>query len=222
MLHYVKIIFLGIFIFMYDSILHTNPLDDIADDLYKNGYACVKNFLDDALLNGLLDTLKTINNNNNLHQAHIGRGRKHTLSAKIRNDKTHWVDGRNIYEHQFLDHLNTIRLGLNKNLMLGLFDVEAHYAVYEQGGFYRRHLDSFQGKKNRIISLVVYLNKNWQFSDGGLLNLYRNQHVKDACATIIPEYNQAVFFLSEQIPHEVTLSHKTRLSIACWFRCREG
>ncbi len=221
---------------MYDSILHNNgyilkipsilepkpfSLDGIADDLYKNGYACVKNFSDDTLLRGLLDTIKTIDTDDNLQKAHIGRGREHRLSTEIRNDKTHWIDGKNDYEHQFLDYLNTIRLALNKNLMLGLFDVEAHYAVYEQGGFYRRHLDSFQDKKNRIVSLVVYLNKNWQISDGGLLNLYHSQQEEYSFASIIPEYNHAVFFLSEQIPHAVTLSHKTRLSIACWFRCRE-
>jgi SM-20-related protein len=234
--HYVKITFLGIFIFMYDSILYNNShtlkapiilepksfsLDGIADNLYKNGYAFVKNFLDDIIVQGLLDTIKTIDTDNNLQKAKIGRGRGHLLSTEIRNDKTHWIEGSNDYEQHFLDYLNEIRLALNKNLTLGLFDVEAHYAIYEQGGFYRRHLDSFQGKKNRIVSLVVYLNKSWQISDGGLLNLYHNQQQEYPFASIIPHYNHAVFFLSEQIPHEVTLSHKNRISIACWFRCRE-
>lgn len=194
--------------------------ESVCDDLYRYGYACVKNFLNDDILQGLLHTIKTAQENHDLQKAKIGRGGLHHLSSDIRRDKTYWIDCNTPYERQFMGYLYDIRIELNKKLTLGLFDIEAHYALYEQGGFYHRHLDSFKGDKNRIISLVVYLNKNWQIADGGLLQLYRDSQADYPFASVIPEYNHAVFFLSEDIPHAVTLSHKNRFSIACWFRCR--
>jgi SM-20-related protein len=195
-------------------------LDTLADDLYQHGYACVKNILNDTLLQGLLDTLNALKTHNNLTQAHIGRGHNRILKQQIRTNKIHWINGDNVYEHNFLAFLDTVRIELNRRLILGLFDHESHYAVYKQGDFYHRHLDSFKGQKNRIISLVIYLNKNWHSDNGGLLKLYRNPQAQTPLGTVIPEYNHGVFFLSEEIPHEVTVSLKDRLSIACWFRCK--
>ncbi len=195
-------------------------IDLICQDLYQYGYCYVKNILDETILNGLIDTINVIISDNNMAHAHIGREHKRILEQTIRTDKIHWINGNNIYEEKLLTFLESMRLNLNKRLMLGLFNFEAHYAIYQQGDFYKRHLDSFKGQKNRIISVVIYLNKQWKIDNGGLLQLYQNTDSHNAFGAIIPEYNHAVFFLSEDIPHEVTPAFADRLSIACWFRCR--
>ncbi len=195
-------------------------LERLCDDLCDVGYSYVKNFLNLDLSEGLLHNIYALYNNDNLYKAKIGQGNNQHIALTIRNNKIYWIEGDNQHEHEFLTVLEKIRLELNRQLFLGLSESEAHYALYEKGGFYGRHLDNFAGKKDRVISLVIYLNKNWQISDGGLLQLYRNPEATEICATLIPDYNHAVFFLSEQIPHEVTVALKDRLSIACWFRCR--
>ena len=53
--------------------------------------------------------------------------------------------------------------------MLGLFEMEVCFAVYPPGGFYDRHLDSFAGARNRVVSLVAYLNEDWDEARGGAL-----------------------------------------------------
>ncbi len=105
--------------------------------------------------------------------------------------------------------------------MLGLFDFEAHFAVYNKGDFYKKHLDSFKGEKNRLISMVIYLNKDWQEADGGILNVYQDIDDEKPLISVLPKWGNVILFLSEELAHEVTISNKTRYSIANWFRVRE-
>ena len=67
--------------------------------------------------------------------------------------------------------METLRVGLNKARYLGLFEYECHYAIFSEGSSYAKHSDVLAGPKNRIVSTVLYLNENWQASDGGELVL---------------------------------------------------
>lgn len=198
-------------------------LELLCDNLTGTGYFYCHNFLPHHIIDGLYDTIRGHEQNNTLSVASVGRGTDKHHIPQIRTDKTLWINGDTPCEQEFLNFIEKIRLYLNQTLFLGLPLVETHYALYHAGDYYKRHLDSFaqsktQTTKSRIISMVIYLNKNWQLSDGGLLELYANPNATEPCGHIIPEYNHAVFFLSEAIPHQVTLCHKTRYSIACWFR----
>ncbi|MFW5816629.1 MAG: 2OG-Fe(II) oxygenase [Wenzhouxiangella sp.] len=106
---------------------------------------------------------------------------------------------------------------LNRRLFLGLFEFEAHYAHYPAGAFYRRHVDSFQGAANRVVSLVAYLNADWRDDDGGELVLYEAAG-RTRLATLAPRAGRVVLFMSEELPHEVLPARRERLSIAGWFR----
>lgn len=112
--------------------------------------------------------------------------------------------------------MEEIRLAVNRYLYLGLFEYEAHFAKYEQGDFYQKHLDSFRGQENRKLTTVFYLNDTWQEGNGGELVMYdlQDQHLQ----TVQPKGGRLVVFLSEQFPHEVLTSHVDRFSIAGWFR----
>ena len=97
---------------------------------------------------------------------------------------------------------------------------EAHYAVYEPDGFYKRHLDSFRGARNRVLSSVLYLNRDWHASDGGQLRIYAPDS-EGVVETVQPEFGTLAVFLSEDIPHEVVPARRERFSIAGWHRCND-
>jgi SM-20-related protein len=194
-------------------------LQMVCDDLVQNGYGYYCDILPVPLMNGLYDTLKTLKAHNMLLPASIGRGNNKMFAPQIRKDKTLWINGDTPHEKEFLHFLEKLRQYFNQILFLNLSSVESHYAMYNTGDFYARHVDSFKDSNSRIISLVIYLNKNWYADDGGYLELYQTLESYIPFERIMPEYNHGVFFLSREIPHQVTICHKNRYSIACWFRC---
>ncbi|WP_339737082.1 2OG-Fe(II) oxygenase [uncultured Maricaulis sp.] len=207
--------------------LHTvipsgRPLFDAASlcaDLTRQGWS-QQSLGDTALLAALRDEATALWQADALSRAGIGRASDHELVREIRRDKTRWFDGSSPAQRRWLGFAEDLRLELNQRLALGLFSFEAHYAVYEPGGFYRRHLDSFRGARNRILSSVLYLNPDWQAGDGGLLRLY-DERDDSVIADIIPEHGTFAVFLSEEIPHEVTPALAPRFSIAGWHRCND-
>ena len=201
--------------------LETLGFETIIAGLSKNGWAIVNNIFPDELLSHLSEELRSLDKKNMLEKAGIGRGKDYTKTEAIRKDKIHWLNGDTLAQRIFLEEIERLRLEINRHLMLGLFDYEALYAIYEPGAFYKRHLDSFKGEKNRIISTVLYLNENWLEEDGGLLKLYKNAKAKKAFASIEPRMGTFAVFLSEEIPHEVTTAKNKRLSIAGWLRCNQ-
>lgn len=193
----------------------------IVDDLISTGISNIEQIFETDLLEELHKEILKYDQENDLQNAKIGRLKNHVLAQKIRRDKIKWLDGNTSAQKSFFEKLEYMRVELNKSLMLGLFDIEAHFAVYKKGDFYKKHHDSFKGNENRIISLVIYLNKNWQENDGGVLNIYKNLDDDKAISSVSPKWGKAILFLSEEVPHEVTMSNKTRYSIAAWFRVRQ-
>lgn len=196
-------------------------IKNTVDDLVDNSISIVEQIFEPELLQLLFDEILEIEAEDDLQNAKIGRLDQNILYQKIRSDKIKWLEGNTKAQKLLFEKLENIRIELNKNLMLGLFDFETHFAVYKNGDFYKKHFDSFRGDKNRIISMVIYLNKNWQESDGGVLNIYKNIEDLKPEFSVAPKWGNAVFFLSEEVPHEVAISNKTRYSIAVWFRVRD-
>ncbi len=56
--------------------------------------------------------------------------------------------------------------------MLELLGFEAQPLFYLPNDFYRRHLDSLRGTRDRVVSVVTYLNKGWSSADGGALAVW--------------------------------------------------
>ena len=60
---------------------------------------------------------------------------------------------------------------------MGIQRQEFHYALYPEGTFYKRHLDTFQNDKSRKLSVVCYLNsEDWKPEFGGELTIYTNEN----------------------------------------------
>jgi SM-20-related protein len=192
-------------------------LEAAAAALHDKGWWMGDNVLEPALVQALIDNLSELRQREALHLAGIGRETDFQVRPDIRGDRIHWLSRSDPVQARFLDQMETLRLALNRYLFLGLFEFEAHYAHYPQGAGYKRHFDSFRGAANRVISLVAYLNNNWQPGDGGELAVF-DEAEQRAVATIAPRAGRLVLFLSEDIPHEVLPSKRDRFSIAGWFR----
>ncbi len=188
----------------------------IAKSLEQTGYIVLEQALPQTILDKLLHRCK-IDDTNRFNTAHVGRGNDKRLLPNLRGDVISWLDEQDIDDQTFLAAMDKLRQELNARLYLGLFDYECHYAIYESGTGYAKHLDVLHGKKNRILSTVLYLNENWQQDDGGELDVY-DENGSNILTTVAPRFGTLIIFLSEHFPHEVRCSNITRRSIAGWFR----
>lgn len=195
--------------------------DAIAEALATQGWCVIRDYFSAEELAALTTRIDTLQAEEALHPAGIGRGSDNIAHPDIRRDVTRWMERKDPTETALLDRMETLRHALNRRLMLGLFFYEAHFALYESGAFYARHLDSFRGRKNRIISTVLYLNEHWQEADGGLLAFYAHEGADIPFTRVMPERGTFVLFLSEEIPHAVETANRPRRSIAGWFRCND-
>jgi SM-20-related protein len=198
----------------------TGWLDSLADGLSDHGWLSVDAgpFLGDALLLSLCEEVQVLDRNDALRAARIGRGQDKTRDRSVRRDKIAWLQGESAAQTELFQAFETIRCGLNQRLFLGLKRFEAHYATYHPGDFYRKHVDSFHGRASRVVSVVLYLNENWQAADGGTLQVFNRDSDLEICGHITPELGRMAVFMSEEIPHEVLPANRTRYSVACWFR----
>lgn len=191
----------------------------ITEDLFEKGWSVQKDYLGIGLAARLKTRLAALEAGDALTPAGIGREEQNRIAKDIRRDRTFWLDPANDTDAAYTALMEDLRLTLNKNLFLGLFEYEAHYALYPEGGFYKKHIDALKGGKNRLVSTVCYLNENWREQDGGLLTLFDRTDHNRITRTVLPEEGSIAVFLSEDIPHEVTPANRPRRSIAGWFRC---
>jgi SM-20-related protein len=192
-------------------------LEAAAQALGRAGWWSGSGLLETTQIDALVDELTELREADRLYRAGIGRELDFQIDSEVRRDRIVWLNRQRPVQADFLDSMERLRLALNRTLFLGLFEFEAHFAHYPPGGFYKRHLDSFRGAANRLISLVVYLNRDWQPGDGGELVLYSEDETREL-ARIEPRAGTIALFLSEEVPHEVRPARRDRLSIAGWFR----
>ncbi len=188
----------------------------IAKDIYSKGFSINPNALCPQLAEALWLHLQSMSDNQ-FDPAGVGREQAHILNQFVRSDEICWINGESLAGIQWLNWSARLQQYLNRRLFLGLFSFESHFAHYQTGDFYKRHMDAFQGEANRVLSLVVYLNPDWQASDAGELVLYQNEHDQQG-TKVTPSFGTVVAFLSEEFPHEVLPAQRDRYSIAGWFR----
>ena len=195
-------------------------LDELASGLSEHGWMSldVGSRLGANLLAALKQEVQILDRTDAMKKAGIGRGNDLTRDRSVRRDKIAWLQGVTAPQAALFEFFETIRQGLNQRLFLGLKRFETHYATYHAGDFYKQHLDSFKGMASRVVSLVLYLNEDWQAADGGALQVFNRDNDHEVCGTVLPEMGRMALFMSEEIPHEVLPANRTRYSLACWFR----
>ena len=142
---------------------------------------------------------------------------KYQIQENIRADEIFWLDRNNCTSElqTFFDFINHFIPLLNQSLFTSIKDFEFHLAHYPTGAFYKKHLDQFKERNNRILSVIVYLNDNWQKGDGGELKIYSNQD-ETQFELVEPIGNRLAIFRSDCVWHEVLTANKSRKSLTGW------
>jgi SM-20-related protein len=176
-------------------------------------------FLAPALTRALIECAHQRRARGDFEAARIGSELTLQRRADIRGDSTCWIVPPLLTpEHTLLEELERLRLELNREALLGLFELELHYAWYPPGAGYARHVDQPQGRGQRQVSLVLYLNEGWTSAAGGQLRLF---DTVGGHRDIEPAAGRLVCFLTPGREHEVLPTQRDRLSISGWFRARD-
>ncbi len=193
-----------------------NPFDLLIDNYLDNNVGIDPGFLTASLSAGLQQHLQQLLHTDMMTTAGIGNEHVKDEQQKMRGDKIYWMDKKhdNVYEQEFLQLAEDFIERLNSTCYTGINGYEFHYAIYEEGSFYRRHRDQFKNDANRKYSLINYLNEDWKEEDGGQLWVYENETVQK----ILPRSQTAVFFKSDEMEHEVTMANRPRMSISGWLK----
>ena len=202
-----------------------NPVyEQLIEDILRDGYSVMDNFFVAETVVGLRFDLLNKYEEDQFKKAAIGNRTNEIIKSEIRGDFILWMDEAKINEEQgqFFKSINDLSVYLNKTCFLGILRKEFHYAVYPEGKFYKRHLDTFQNDDCRRLSVVCYLNEDdWLPEHGGELVLYlQDENGKEFAKSIYPMPGRTVIFESQKIEHEVKPANRQRLSITGWLKTR--
>lgn len=189
----------------------------------RQGWAAVPGCVGDGDSLRLMRECGEACENGGFRRAGVGRGKELQVREDIRRDQVMWLqpDEASVEQGIYLAWLETLRLALNRRFFLGLFEFEGHFAIYPEGAFYKPHLDRHAGTNDRIVTVILYLNQDWQPGDGGELKLWTTPGEKAGPFELIePRMGTLVCFLAGDFWHEVLPARKTRMSITGWFRQR--
>ena len=202
-----------------------NPhYERIISDIANAHYSVIENFFSSDEVSILRTSLLAKHEEDAFKKAAIGNRTNEIIRASIRGDVILWIDEAkaNLAETMFFDKINNLIAYLNKTCFMGILQKEFHYALYPQGTFYQKHIDTFQNDDRRKLSFVCYLNdENWQTENGGELVLYLNRNNQETEKVIYPFPGKVVIFESQIIEHEVKpVLQNQRLSITGWLKTR--
>lgn len=184
-----------------------------AESLAENDWLVIDNFLSKSNLKLLRDYLFEKLSEEEFRKAGIGALGDYTVERDIRGDWIYWLDkNRDIEIGPFFQLIEECIQTLNRLCFLGISDAEFHLAHYPKGTHYEKHVDQFNERSNRLISMVFYLNDDWKPEHEGQLRIYRDNNFVD----IEPFAGRLVIFKSEEILHEVTYTNVSRYSLAGW------
>ena len=192
---------------------------NILNELEEKGWSVQEDFFHKKLIQELKETLLSIGQQGSLKPAGIGRKNDFHIEQSIRSDEISWFDENNLNaaQEKFLSITKKLQDAINEKFYLGLFELEIHFALYAPNAFYKRHLDQHKNQDNRVVTLIAYLNENWNEDDGGELQLYLND---GRTITVLPCAGTLVCFMSADFEHEVLPAKRERASLTGWFRKR--
>ncbi len=192
--------------------------EELIQGLIDNAFGCCNDFLSPETVVGLRNNLHRLSEAGKLKESGIGNQSKFQFNSHIRGDKINWIEAisQDPFEMLYLAKVSKFISHLNKTCYTSIASFESHYASYEKGSMYKRHVDQFKSEQGRKFSIVLYLNDDWKSEDGGALSLHpRDQEV----VHITPIGGRMVFFRSDEMSHEVNASPtRDRSSIAGWMK----
>ena len=201
-------------------------LDDlalIARDVETRGWGCRDDFVDADTARALCAHAARLYSQGEFKPAAVGTGSQRSVRPEVRGDEILWIDDtRQAPLSEACARFEALRLTLNRELALGLFEHEIHYARFAPGAFYARHVDRFSGDASRVLSTALYLNDGWRGEHGGQLRLHLGGASGPQTHDVLPRAGRLVVFLSHEICHEVLPARRERFSLTGWFRTRSA
>lgn len=177
-------------------------------------------FLDSKTVLRIRAQTGKIENSEQLRPAGVGRGNRFRTNSEIRGDQIAWLEPGNCHSsfRPYFRRLESIRNELNRTAYLGLTRFDVQCSIHQAGSAgFKRHSDTFkEGRVQRRLTALYYLNPAWQLDQGGLLQL----HLPTGSMDVEPRDNRFVVFLSD-LEHEVTPVQGRRTALTAWFY-REG
>ena len=183
------------------------------DQLAEQDYVIVDNFISEELYRHIMQFFSNAEQTHKLKKAGIGAQQDFQLKAEVRGDFIFWLDEERDQElSEFYDLKNELVTSLKRYCYLSLGGSEFHIAKYPIGTHYHRHLDQFNERTNRQITVLIYLNDNWKKGDGGELVIYKDTDE----IVVAPIAKRLLLFKSDTIEHEVLTTNITRYSLTGW------
>ena len=194
----------------------------VADALAGRGWASVHDFVPAPTWRALATEVHAACTIGGLRAAGVGTGERYRVAHAERGDQIQWLEpaSASAAQRDTLSRFDALRWRLNRELQLGLFEFDCHFALYPPGAGYRRHHDQHRGSQARTLSCVLYLNCDWNAEDGGQLRLYVDESSCGDYRDVLPQGGTLVCFLSDRFWHEVLPARRARLSLTGWFRRR--
>jgi len=195
---------------IYSSEQWSNWLEQLAN----KDYVFVDDFIPDQLYQQVQSYFQQLLDESEFSKAAIGTNQQRQIESSVRGDFIYWLDKQSDDEIiNLFDLFDETLLNLRQQMFLSVSDYEFHFALYPPQTRYEKHIDQFQGKKNRVLSMLIYLNEEWEPGDGGELKIYG----PGADTTLIePLAKRMVMFKSDTVEHEVLLTQTSRKSITGW------
>lgn len=191
--------------------------ETLINSFIDNKVGIAENFLSAQLAGDLKNNLTHLYDGKQMLAAGTGNSELVAHNKAVRSDVIYWLDKKhnNVHEDAFFAVMDAFILHLNNSCYTGITGYEFHYALYEQGSFYQKHLDQFRNNQSRQYSMIIYLNTDWTAGDGGQLSIH---HAGAASQEIDPTGGKTVFFKSSELEHEVLVANKPRMSITGWLK----
>ncbi|WP_340105180.1 2OG-Fe(II) oxygenase [Rhodohalobacter sp. 8-1] len=183
------------------------------DALAEQDFVIIDDFITEALYRSIRGFFRKMEADDKLQKAGIGASGEFQVKSSVRGDFIHWLDRNKDNElSTFFELMDELNQKLRRYCYLSLTDSEFHIAKYPAGSHYNRHLDQFQERSNRQITVLLYLNESWKPGDGGELKIYR----EDGDILVEPIARRLLLFKSDCVEHEVLTTHVPRYSLTGW------
>jgi len=112
----------------------------------------------------------------------------------------------------FFGLMDELIVNLERYCFISLSGSEFHIAKYPVGSHNEKHLDQFNERSNRQLTVLIYLNKHWKKGDGVELKIYKD----DKEILVEPITKRILLFKSDVVEHEVLTTNVPRYSLTGW------
>ena len=186
-------------------------LESISLNLESFGWSESHHFLSSFECEEILGHVKSLEDSGAFYDGGVSRKLSRQVNSRIRKSQIHWIEDWESVESlsTFKTKLTDLMLHLNQYFFLPMRRIESQFAIYERGGFYKKHIDQHSETKHRQVSTILYLE---DCIEGGELVIFN----RDDKSRV--DKGTLVSFFSAQVFHEVLETKALRYGLTSWMR----